>query len=145
MTRPMSKRPSPAPRKAALLGLALDAASATPLHRQIGEQLRHAILERRLAPGTRLPSSRLMAKELNCARGTILLATEQLVAEGYLVARAASGLFVANDLPDEMLVAPGAGASTGPALAPPSVLSRRGRALLSVPGVAPTEAPIAPR
>ncbi|MBV8391627.1 MAG: GntR family transcriptional regulator, partial [Alphaproteobacteria bacterium] len=75
-------------RKTVLLGLTLDPASPQPLHRQIGEQLRAAILERRLAPGTRLPSSRLMASELECARGTVLLALDQLVAEGYLVARA---------------------------------------------------------
>ena len=93
-------------RKAAPLGLILDAASSTPLHRQIGEQVRSAILERRLAPGQRLPSSRLMASELEVARGTVLLAMDQLIAEGYLVAQAASGLSVANDLPDEMLSAP---------------------------------------
>ena len=94
-------------RKAAPLGLVLDATSQTPLHRQIGEQVRRAILERRLAPGQRLPSSRLMASELEVARGTVLLAMDQLIAEGYLVAQAASGLSVANDLPDEMLTAPG--------------------------------------
>ena len=48
-------------RKTAPLGLALDAASPVPLHRQIGRQVRAAILERRLAPGLKLPSSRLMA------------------------------------------------------------------------------------
>ena len=50
-------------RKAAPLGLVLDPAAALPLHRQIGEQVRRAILERRLAPGQRLPSSRLMASD----------------------------------------------------------------------------------
>src|SRR5882757_2622723 len=94
------------PRKAAPLGLALDAASAVPLHKQIGQQIRAAILERRLAPGLKLPSSRLMAAELGCARGTILLAMDQLVAEGYVTAQAASGLSVAANLPDEMLVSP---------------------------------------
>ncbi len=93
-------------RKTAPLGLALDAASAVPLHKQIGRQIRAAILERRLAPGLKLPSSRLMAAELNVARGTILQAMDQLVAEGYLVAQAGSGLSVAANLPDEMLVSP---------------------------------------
>jgi GntR family transcriptional regulator / MocR family aminotransferase len=96
-------------RKAAPLGLAIDAASPVPLHRQIGQQIRAAILERRLAPGQKLPSSRLMAAELGCARGTILLAMDQLVAEGYVVAQAASGLSVAANLPDEMLVSPSTG------------------------------------
>ena len=94
------------PRKSAPLGLALDATSDVPLHKQIGQQIRAAILERRLAPGQKLQSSRLMAAELGCARGTILLAMDQLVAEGYVVAQAASGLSVAANLPDEMLVSP---------------------------------------
>ncbi|MCA0304348.1 MAG: winged helix-turn-helix domain-containing protein [Proteobacteria bacterium] len=93
-------------RQAAPLGLVLDPAAPEPLHRQIGAQVRRAILERRLAPGQRLPSSRLMASELAVARGTVLLAMDQLVAEGYVVAQAASGLSVATDLPDEMLTAP---------------------------------------
>lgn len=95
-------------RNTAPLGVVLDAASGEPLHRQIGAQLRAAILERRLRPGTRLPSSRLMAAELRCARGTVSAAIDQLVAEGYVVSRAASGIAVAPDLPDEMLAPPSA-------------------------------------
>ncbi|SJZ47820.1 GntR family transcriptional regulator / MocR family aminotransferase [Enhydrobacter aerosaccus] len=117
-------------RKAPPLGLALDPAGPDPLHRQIGEQLRRAILERRLAPGTSLPSSRLMADELNCARGTVLTALDQLIAEGYLVARAGSGLWVAANLPDEMLVTPAIEGRPSPASAKPPGLSRRGRTLL---------------
>jgi GntR family transcriptional regulator / MocR family aminotransferase len=116
-------------RKATPLGLVLDAQSRTPLHRQIGEQVRHAILERRLTPGQRLPSSRVMASELDVARGTVLLAMDQLVAEGYVVAQAASGLSVASDLPDEMLTAPRgplAGPSAADDVATPA-LSRRAR------------------
>lgn len=92
--------------RAAPLGLTLDATAAEPLHRQIGAELRRAILERRLAAGTVLPSSRLMAIELACARGTVLLALESLIAEGYIVARPGSGIAVAADLPDEMLASP---------------------------------------
>ena len=118
-------------RKAAPLGLVLDPAADLPLHRQIGEQVRRAILERRLAPGQRLPSSRLMASELNVARGTVLLAMDQLIAEGYVAAQAASGLSVATDLPDEMLAAP-PGQAAGPAavrtVSP--TLSRRARTAL---------------
>ena len=134
-------------RKAAPLGLVLDAASPTPLHRQIGEQVRRAILERRLAPGQRLPSSRLMASELEVARVTVLLAMDQLIAEGYVVAQAASGLSVANDLPDEMLTAP-----RGQSVRPPAnddaaipALSRRARTMLrdAMPTFGFDEAPIA--
>src|SRR5215472_10358738 len=135
-------------RKAAPLGLVLDAASGTPLHRQIGEQVRRAILERRLTPGQRLPSSRLMASELEVARGTVLLAVDQLIAEGYLVAQAASGLFVATALPDEMLISPSS-QPAGPAIvdrvAASSALSRRARTALhdAMPAFGSEEAPLA--
>lgn len=134
-------------RQAAPLGLVLDTVSQTPLHRQIFEQVRRAILERRLAPGQRLPSSRLMASELDVARGTVLLAMDQLVAEGYVVAQAASGIAVATDLPDDMLTAlhdaPNRKVPNGKAAT--ATLSRRARAALSDadPGFSADDAPIA--
>jgi len=135
-------------RPAAPLGLVLDAASRAPLHRQIFEQVRRAILERRLAPGQRLPSSRLMAGELDVARGTVLLAMDQLIAEGYVVAQAASGVAVATNLPDDMLTAPRdaptlRATANGRSVAPP--LSRRARAALAdaATGFGPEDAPIA--
>ena len=136
--------PRPNPRKTVPLGLALDPASAVPLHRQIGEQVRRAILERRLAPGQKLPSSRLMAAELGCARGTILLAMDQLVAEGYVVAQAASGLSVAANLPDEMLVSPKVDRRSVPAVSAP-VLSRRTSSALAAQAIEETfdDSPIA--
>jgi GntR family transcriptional regulator/MocR family aminotransferase len=112
------------------LGLAVDPASALPLHRQIGEQVRRAILEGRLKPGTRLPSSRLLAQDLDCARGTVVLALEQLVAEGYVVGRPGSSMSVAADLPDEMLNAPRAAAPDGARPASRPAVARRARALL---------------
>ncbi len=119
------------PRRAPPLGIALDAASPLPLHRQIGEQVRRAILEGRLKPGTRLPSSRQLAQDLDCARGTVVLALDQLVAEGYVVGQPGSAMSVAANLPDEMLNAPSPGTSgqgRRPALA---ALPRRTRALLA--------------
>ena len=135
-------------RQAAPLGLVLDTASSTPLHRQVFEQVRRAILERRLAPGQRLPSSRLMASELDVARGTVLLAMDQLIAEGYVVAQAASGTAVATDLPDDMLTAPHDApnrkmSTTGKAAT--ATLSRRARTALADadPVFRPDDAPIA--
>ena len=43
-----------------------------------------------------------MAVELGCARGTILQAMDQLVAEGYVVAHAGSGLSAAANLPAQL-------------------------------------------
>ncbi|MCE2564135.1 PLP-dependent aminotransferase family protein [Komagataeibacter sp. FNDCF1] len=117
-------------RAAVPLGIALDATGPDTLHGQIREQIRGAILQGRLACGARLPSSRLMAAELGCSRGTVLAALDQLVAEGYLVARAASGLSVARDLPDEML-APAAVNAPSPATHPgPPILPERTKAIL---------------
>ena len=118
-------------RAAPPLGIMLDASQPETLQRQLGEQLRRAILERRLAAGTKLPSSRLMAAELDCARGTVVAAIEQLAAEGYVIARAGAGTFVAADLPDEMLVASDGGGRVAGATDEEPVLPERTRAALA--------------
>jgi GntR family transcriptional regulator/MocR family aminotransferase len=50
----------------------------------------------RLAPGSRLPSSRTLAKDLGIARNTVAEVYAQLVAEGWLAARHGSGTWVAE-------------------------------------------------
>lgn len=84
-----------------LTNFAVDDAAAVPLFRQIYLQLREAILERRLTPGRRLPSTRTLARELGVARNTVINAFEQLRAEGYLEGQVGSGTTVARDLPDD--------------------------------------------
>ncbi|QHC35849.1 PLP-dependent aminotransferase family protein [Komagataeibacter xylinus] len=134
-------------RRAVLLGIVLETDGGQTLQAQIREQIRRAILEGRLACGTKLPSSRLLAAELGCARGTVLAALDQLQAEGYLVARSSSGVSVAQDLPDDML-APAPTQSAPHAPMPPPLLPERTRVLLRhaqhAPGHAtPGEPPIA--
>ena len=75
------------------------------LYQQLYQSLRHAILAGQLAPGTRLPATRTMARELGVSRNTVLLAYEQLLAEGYAVGQTGSGTYVASSLPDAMLTA----------------------------------------
>jgi GntR family transcriptional regulator / MocR family aminotransferase len=58
--------------------------------------LREAVQTGRLAPGTRLPSSRGLASDLGIARNTVAEAYGQLVAEGWLTARQGSGTRVAG-------------------------------------------------
>jgi len=58
--------------------------------------LHESIRSGRLAAGTRLPSSRSLAKDLGIARNTVADAYGQLVAEGWLTARQGSGTVVAN-------------------------------------------------
>src|SRR5262249_41379183 len=57
--------------------------------------LREAIRAGRLAPQTRLPSTRALAVALNLSRGTVCAAYDQLVAEGDLSAPVGSGPVVA--------------------------------------------------
>ncbi|MEV7612315.1 PLP-dependent aminotransferase family protein [Streptomyces sp. NPDC089799] len=58
--------------------------------------LREAARSGRLAPGTRLPSSRTLATDLGIARNTVAEAYAELVAEGWLTARQGSGTRVAQ-------------------------------------------------
>ncbi|WP_018348980.1 PLP-dependent aminotransferase family protein [Longispora albida] len=62
---------------------------------QLLRELRAAIGDGRLAPGTRLPSSRELAADLNVSRGLVVAAYEQLTAEGWLTTRRGAGTVVA--------------------------------------------------
>jgi GntR family transcriptional regulator/MocR family aminotransferase len=88
-----------------LIPLALDRASPLPLHRQLYDGLRVAILHGALAPGRRLPATRALAEQLGVSRNTVVTAFDQLLAEGYITGRVGSGSYVAALLPDELLVA----------------------------------------
>jgi GntR family transcriptional regulator/MocR family aminotransferase len=81
--------------------IAVDRRAAKPLYRQLYEGYREAILDRRLRPGQRLPSTRSLAAELGISRLPVLGAFEQLVAEGYFESRVGAGTFVARSLPVE--------------------------------------------
>ncbi len=61
--------------------------------------LREAVRSGRLAPGTVLPPSRGLATDLGVARNTVAGAYDQLVAEGWLVARQGSRTKVADRVP----------------------------------------------
>jgi GntR family transcriptional regulator / MocR family aminotransferase len=74
--------------------------------------LREALQTGRLAPGTRLPSSRALAADLGIARNTVAEAYAQLVAEGWLTARQGSGTQVASTAAG----APAPAADIGPPL-----------------------------
>lgn len=62
---------------------------------QLAHQIRRAVAAGVLRPGDRLPATRPLAKHLGLARGTVVGALEQLVAEGLLEAERGSGTFVA--------------------------------------------------
>src|SRR4051812_7227696 len=67
-----------------------------PLHRRIYNAMKSAIEAGRYGADTRLPSTRTLAADLKVSRNTVALAYEQLVAEGYVVARDRSMMRVSN-------------------------------------------------
>lgn len=83
--------------------LSLDAEAGRPLHRQVYDGLRDAILARRLPPGARLPSTRALAADLGVARNTVTLAFDQLRAEGYVTGARGGGTRVRSVVPDALL------------------------------------------
>jgi GntR family transcriptional regulator / MocR family aminotransferase len=85
--------------------ISIDSASAVPVYRQVYEAWRQGILNGRFARGSRVPSTRELADSLDVARSTVSQAYEQLIAEGYLLARQGSGTFVCDQLPETSLYA----------------------------------------
>ncbi|MBO4259174.1 GntR family transcriptional regulator, partial [Streptomyces griseorubiginosus] len=81
----------------ATLGVDLHLEPTGPgVRRGLTGALREAVRTGRLAPGTRLPSSRSLAADLGVARNTVAEAYADLVAEGWLTARQGSGTRVAD-------------------------------------------------
>jgi len=90
-------------RKASALPLNLPSPAGRELYRWIYEELRAAILEGRLQPGSRLPATRDLAETYRVSRPTIVTAFEQLKSEGYVDGRVGSGTYVSQVLPDQLL------------------------------------------
>ncbi|MEV4002000.1 PLP-dependent aminotransferase family protein [Actinomadura sp. NPDC049753] len=88
------------------LHLSLDR-SAGRLAAQIAAGFRAAVRSGRLTAGTRLPSSRDLARDLDVSRGVVVTAYEQLTAEGFLIARRGDGTRIAPlARPDEEIGPP---------------------------------------
>ncbi|TDP94646.1 GntR family transcriptional regulator [Leucobacter luti] len=64
----------------------LDRTADVPLPVQLAAALREAIDAATLRPGEHVPATRELARRLGIARGVVVVAYEQLVAEGYLAA-----------------------------------------------------------
>ncbi|MGY2485241.1 MocR-like pyridoxine biosynthesis transcription factor PdxR [Cupriavidus sp. CP313] len=77
---------------------AQDPSNAAPLHEQIYARIRASIQQGQLKPGQRVPSLRAFAGELGVARGTVQVAYERLLGEGYLIARGPAGTFVSEQI-----------------------------------------------
>jgi GntR family transcriptional regulator/MocR family aminotransferase len=90
------------------LHLDLSDVSGGSLRARVELALREAVRSGRLAPGTRLPSTRALCAELGVSRGVVVDAYSQLAAEGYLRTRRGGGTSVV-----------GAAVSVGPSTASP--------------------------
>ena len=66
-----------------------------PLFLRLYRSLRGSILDGRLLPGARLPSTRTLARDLQVSRTTAEEAFAQLLAEGFIERRRGSGTYVA--------------------------------------------------
>lgn len=74
-----------------------------PLHRQVYERYRAAILSGKLRPGQMVPSSRELASDQAISRFPVLHAYAQLIAEGYFETRAGAGTYIASNLPERLM------------------------------------------
>ncbi|KOP22859.1 aspartate aminotransferase [Hapalosiphon sp. MRB220] len=85
------------------LAIALDNHIDVPLHQQLYEEMRKAILNGRLLPNQRIPSTRKLSKSLGISRTTVTTCYEQLFSEGYIRTIIGSGTYVCTQLPDDLL------------------------------------------
>ena len=76
--------------------------SAVPLHIQLKEQIRYAIMSGDYLPGSPLPSIRELTAQLGVHRNTVHRVYLELQASGLLVSRAGKGVFVSESLSDSV-------------------------------------------
>jgi GntR family transcriptional regulator/MocR family aminotransferase len=87
----------------------LEPDKGTTLQAQLRRMLVSAILDGQIPPGGPLPSCRSLAQSLKIARNTVVLAYQDLVEEGFLIARERSGFFANPDILGGRVRAPDVG------------------------------------
>ncbi len=105
--------------------IAIDRKAGKPLHRQIYDGYRAAIVLRNLCAGQRIPSTRALASELGISRIPVLDAYAQLLAEGYFETRTGAGTFVSSSMPDQLTSIAYRGAGQAEARCGPRPVSAR--------------------
>lgn len=114
----------------------IDRRAREPLHRQIYNAYRTAILDSTLRPKDRIPSTRTLALELGLSRIPVLNAYAQLLAEGYFESRAGAGTVVSSTLPDQVPQPQRSVTSSGIGRGP-RVVSRHSFPIPSMQGILP--------
>src|SRR5688572_20690473 len=84
------------------------------LTRWLLNELRRAILDGRLKPGVRLPSTREFANQYGVSRGTVVSVFQQLQADGYLHSQIGGGTWVS----EQFAMRRGSGVGDGGVAAP---------------------------
>ncbi|NIM01869.1 MAG: aminotransferase class I/II-fold pyridoxal phosphate-dependent enzyme [Acidobacteria bacterium] len=74
--------------------LQIDTQSAEPVYRQIALEIRRSVLDGRLEPGSRLPATRDLARQLGVNRNTVVAAYDALATEGWIASHTGRGTFV---------------------------------------------------
>jgi GntR family transcriptional regulator/MocR family aminotransferase len=73
--------------------------AGTAIYLQIAQRVIDEIKRGRLVPGTALPGTRELAEDLGINRKTVVLAYDELVAQGWLSAEGKRGTFVSSAIP----------------------------------------------
>jgi len=107
-----------------------------PLYRRVYLALKTKIRAGGLGPAARVPSTRALARDLGVSRNTVMLAYEQLAAEGYLVSRHRGATSVARVGPPRPALAP-----ARPAAERPAAISAYARRLTARLDLAPSHPP----
>ena len=79
-----------------MLLIPLNSEIKTPMYEQIYEYIKQDILHGNFAKNTKLPSSRILAEQLNVSRSTINSAYEQLLSEGYIYSKEKKGYYISD-------------------------------------------------
>src|SRR3954469_270339 len=74
----------------------VDTTTRVPIYRQLMEQIRLAVARGRLRPGSRLPSVRVLSRELVVNPNTVARVYTELERDGVLNTRPGLGVFVAE-------------------------------------------------
>lgn len=94
--------------------------------KQVHAALRSAVVDGRLSPGLKLPSSRALADQLRVRRNTVVAAYEHLLSDGLVEARHGAGTYVAAELPGLPSASPAAAPDLEPIQRTAFALGRTG-------------------
>lgn len=81
--------------------VALNEQSKEPVYRQLANELRKAILDGRLKPGDKMPSTRDLCRSMKVSRFTVMRSFEDLSAQGFIKTVSGSGTYVSNPVPTQ--------------------------------------------